>query len=227
VPGTALTVASLPTLPAFSGTFLIAGWIRSQSVGQGFTILQDTGAAGLSVSLFVDSSSGMTWGISGKEGDGSSVFSISVPIGISAFNTWTSFAISGDTSSEVLQLMINVGLQTITPTFFSDHPIGYPPSDGWTIGPTNSLGSGIDMSDFRFGAGEGFFDLSNSLNVSKLFVIGGNHPLFWGNNGELPTGASPAVYLTGTFPVYPTNFGTGGTFSTSGPALTEFLPGPI
>ena len=224
---TAHTIANLPTLPATSATFLIAGWVRSQNVFQGFTILQDTGAGGLSVAVTGNSTTQMTWTASGRDNTSAAIFSLTAPVAIPTFGAWTSFAISGDTSTETVQLLVNTSLQSISPVFATNHEVAYfPSSDPWTIGPPYNPGIGVDMSDFRFGAGEGFFDLSSSTNVAKLFVVGGNHPVFWGVNGALPTGLEPAVYLTGNHTTYPNNAGSGGSFTVTGPALVDYTPGP-
>jgi hypothetical protein len=71
------------------------------------------------------------------------------------------------------------------------------------------------MSDFRFGAGEGFFDLSiltNAWRISDQF----NNPVPWGSHGQFVTGDIPTVYLHGDSTNYANNLGSGGSFTVHG-----------
>lgn len=223
---TSLTIASLPTLPTSSATFLVAGWVRSLHIGQQFFLLNDTGLAGLSIEVADTSSSQSGWSVSGKDTTGAAVFSTVILPAISIDLLWTSFAISGNTTAETLQIMVNTVLLAPSVTWATNNNIGFhPTTDSWEVGPTMNAGTGIVMSDFRFGAGEGFFDLSMPTNVAKLFAAG-NQPVGWGADGSVPTGQQPAVFLHGDMTTYANNLGSGGSFTVSGPALVDYTPGP-
>jgi hypothetical protein len=220
---TSLTIPSLGSLPANSGTFLIAGWIRADDLGDAFTIINDTGAKGLSFAVTSTSVGSSTWTASAKDSAGAQIFAATSVVGISIQSGWCSFALSGDMTTMTLQLLVNLSMGGISASWSSNHDVEYPNSDPWQIGaPT---GQGINMSDFRFGVGEGFFDLTDSAQVAKLFAPG-NHPLSWGPDGSLVTGSVPVVYLHGDDLGYPANLGSGGGFTVNGAPLINFSPGP-
>jgi hypothetical protein len=220
---TSLTVPSLASLPANSGTFLIAGWIYADDLGDAFTIIKDTGAKGLSFAVTSTSGGSSTWTASAKDSAGAQIFAATSVVALSIQSGWCSFALSGDTTTMTLQLLVNLGLGSISGSWSSNHDVEYPNSDPWQIGSPTGLG--INMSDFRFGAGEGFFDLTDSAQVAKLFGPG-NHPISWGSDGSLVTGSVPAVYLHGDDLGYPVNLGSGGAFTVNGAPLINFSPGP-
>jgi hypothetical protein len=220
---TSLTTLSLTSLPANSGTFLIAGWILADDLADTFTIISDTGAKGLSFAVTSTSGSSSTWTASAKDSTGAQIFTATSVVAISIQSGWCSFALSGDTTTMALQLLVNLTLPSVGAIWSSNHDVEYPNSDPWQIG--SPTGIGINMSDFRFGAGEGFFDLTDSAQAGKLFGAG-NHPISWGPDGSLVTGSVPAVYLHGDDIGYPANLGSGGGFSVTGAPLINFSPGP-
>jgi hypothetical protein len=66
------------------------------------------------------------------------------------------------------------------------------------------------------------FNLTNQDNVDKLFRPG-NHPAFWGLNGERVMGTIPPVYLLGESNTYQNANGSGGNWPPVGDSLTDVL----
>lgn len=58
------------------------------------------------------------------------------------------------------------------------------------------------------------------LGTIRKFRNSGGKPVFLGENGELPTGTAPAVFLSGDHASFPINKGTGGPFVLTG-ALSD------
>lgn len=74
-----------------------------------------------------------------------------------------------------------------------------------------------EFAEFWFGPGQ-YLALSTESNRRK-FITSGGGPVVLGSDGSTPTGTAPAIYLSGGPASFPTNKGTGGTF-TGGSALT-------
>src|SRR5688500_16582817 len=89
---------------------------------------------------------------------------------------------------------------------YSNHGIG-----AYPVGFSNKLGG--DLSDFWYDPGT-YIDLSIAANRAKFFE--GGKPVYLGDNGSLPTGAAPEIYLTGNTTAWHTNKGTGGGFTENG-----------
>ena len=63
-----------------------------------------------------------------------------------------------------------------------------------------------DVAEFWFD--DNFIDLSVQANREKFLLNG--RPVFLGNNGEVPNGGSPLIFLSGLTAGWATNKGTGG-----------------
>jgi hypothetical protein len=103
--------------------------------------------------------------------------------------------------------------------YFTDTAIDFTLVD-WTIG-SRASGSGKvngDLAEVWFAPGI-YIDLSIESNRRKFISATGN-PVYLGANGELPTGSSPIVFLSGATDSWHTNKGTGGGFTENG-ALTD------
>jgi hypothetical protein len=213
---TYLTISHIPTLPATSDNFLIAGWLMGLTRFVIFPVLVDTGTAG--ISLQVESDSGnVTWTLSARDSASMVIFSAILSSNVDFTNAdWHSFIFSVDTTSQILQLAIDTAVSVIhssnpSITWDSANPVAYfPSSDSWQIGP--SVYGNVSISDFMFSAGTGFFDLTNPTNLSKI-VSSMNNPVYWGARGELITGSIPAIYLHGNNTDYQDNLGSGGAFT--------------
>lgn len=80
-----------------------------------------------------------------------------------------------------------------------------------------SAGSGLVAADVA----EIWFDFTQKIDFTveanrRLFIDAAAKPVFLGDNGELPTGASPDIYLKGPAATWGTNYGTGGNFTVTG-----------
>jgi hypothetical protein len=84
-------------------------------------------------------------------------------------------------------------------------------SPEWSWDPHGRLNA--DVADLWFT--NQYLDITQET-VRRKFITAGGKPVFLGNNGELPTGASPLVFFSGDRTVWNagTNKGTGGNFIT-------------
>lgn len=139
---------------------------------------------------------------------------------------WNSIALSCRFSTQTLQYMVNRQL-------LDSHVSWVDPVRSITLAAGSGFGlgnvrmpPGFALSDYRLNFGEEFFDLAVEANINKLFAAG-NHPIFWGDRGELVTGQVPKVYLHGDTSEYLTNLGTAGPFSAAETIpLVNYIPGP-
>ena len=87
----------------------------------------------------------------------------------------------------------------------------------------NSSLANVELADFWMESGT-YVDLSIEANRRKFVDVSGN-PVYLGANGELPTGSSPDIFLSGDTDDWHTNKGTGGGFTENG-ALTTATTTP-
>lgn len=80
-----------------------------------------------------------------------------------------------------------------------------------------------DIADFWIDF-DTFIDLSVQANREKFLNTSGN-PVFLGNNGNIPTGSAPDIFLSGDTDNWHTNKASGGGFTENG-ALTTSLTNP-
>ena len=228
---TQLDIANLPKLPASATNCLLAGWIGNFAlVGSGgdpgVNFLINTNGFGIAANVNF-SGTVAQWSISGVNNDVSVIFASNANIAMDISVGWTSFAFSIDSSSQLVQILINRTLYV--PSGGNNNWIGSgnmdfnPTTDPWRLSIFNSDGTGnVDLSDLRFHAGEGFFDLSVTTNQNKLFDVN-NNPVNWGSDGSVVTGIVPAVYLHGNASTYANNLGSGGAFTLSGTTPTTAI----
>lgn len=80
----------------------------------------------------------------------------------------------------------------------------------------------FDMADFWFSVGHDLFEADGTISSATLdkFITADLKPVALGANGELPTGAVPAVYMhrdpAGDAASFATNLGSGGDFTLDG-----------
>jgi hypothetical protein len=241
---TAFSEYTLTTLPDTANTLLVAGWVgyANTVVGHNWTVwfLQNTpgtlmafsvgdgttiplGHFGLLITLFDSESTHILDGY------------VDIPVDLTS--GWHSYAVSVDTTTQTIQIVVDRKLYPVGPYLLWDSsaPIGAfnTPNEQFEYGGTQS---GLDTEDtppaldyqgphnitlkpfspdvfigaFRFGMGEPFFDLTVDANLDRLFLPG-NHSAKWGEHGELVTGIVPQVYLTGDASEYQQNQGEEGT----------------
>lgn len=81
------------------------------------------------------------------------------------------------------------------------------------------------ICDLYFNTTE-YIDLSIEANRRKFIDADGN-PVYLGADGALPTGTSPAVYMSGNDATQLVNGGTGGDFQTTSSQQPDQTPGPV
>lgn len=128
-------------------------------------------------------------------------------------NNWYSILISWNTASSI-EVYINDVLDTPALLTVVAGNINYdlPIYVGSTTVPANQM---------QADAAEIWMDLTTKIDFAveanrRLFIDPGGKPVFLGENGELPTGSSPDVYLKGPAASWGTNYGTGGNFTVVG-----------
>jgi hypothetical protein len=218
---TKLTSSGLTNLPDTSPTFLLAGWIANTD---GVVLLLDTGVAGVGIQV-TETGGNSTWFISAYDSSGDLIFTGDVVVAIDTSVGWHSYAISVDTSTQALQLLVDSDMvyngsgTDADFTWSSSAPVGYFDDDGWRIGELGSIFENNEFSSYWFGAGFSFFDLTVSDNVTSLFGTV-NCWQDWGPDGSGLNGFQPQIFLYGVADDYPSNLGTGGPFTVVGTALT-------
>lgn len=128
-------------------------------------------------------------------------------------NTWYSILVSWNTSTSI-EVYINDVLDTPVLSSRTAGNINY--DLAMWVGSTTAAGNRMQAD-----AAEIWMDLTTKIDFTveanrRLFVNAGGKPVYLGENGELPTGSSPALYLKGPASDWGTNYGTGGNFTVNG-----------
>ncbi len=109
-------------------------------------------------------------------------------------------------------------------TTFTNDTIDYVRTGNWAIGAetdgTNKANA--DIADLWFD--DAYIDITVEANRRK-FINPNGKPVNLGEAGQLPTGSSPLVFLSGATTGWETNLGTGGGFTENG-ALTGGASSP-
>lgn len=177
--------------------------------------LKNSGGGNPVVNFYQDGSSTNRFRVSVTNSGGSTVIG-----GVSAVNTlptntgtWRHLAFSGDGSSKSTVFIDGVA----TNGFTSGNSINFArdtPRIGRNVGGANlPAWLNADVAELWFTTT--YLDLTVSANLAK-FRTGLGKPVFLGLDGSLPTGAQPAVYLSGPASSFASNKGFGGNFSVSG-----------
>ncbi|WP_158401949.1 LamG-like jellyroll fold domain-containing protein [Celeribacter indicus] len=103
----------------------------------------------------------------------------------------------------------SAGLQTHTNTVFPAST-----ANSIEIGGTFTHALDANLAEFWFDAGT-YLDLSLSENREK-FINSARNPVFLGNDGSLPTGGAPDIFLSGDTDHWHINKGTSGAFTEVG-----------
>ena len=141
-------------------------------------------------------------------------------------NQWSHVLISVDSGNSIADVYINGAIDTPTaaPTFNTVNDLDFTRPNytvgGYEFGGDEFYGS---LADLWFDAGT-YINFSSSENRQKFIDLNGN-PVFLGNTGELPTGSSPDIFLSGEVDRWHENKGTGGGFTENG-ALTASVSRP-
>jgi len=85
-----------------------------------------------------------------------------------------------------------------------------------------------DMADLWINTGTDAIDESGNIpeEIRRKFITADGKPVFLGDDGELPTGVSPVVFLSGDETEFATNRGTGGAFTVEAGALAAASTSP-
>ena len=240
---TAASMHYVTTLPPYATTLLVAGWCGYANTATGYNwmvyFLQQT--PGFLMEFSIGDGSRIPVGhfaivFALYQTDATHLVDGYVEIPVDLTTGWHSYAVSVDTSTQTLQIVIDRVLYPVGPyiVWDSNTPMagfydtvgdieyggtqsGFPdrvsPSPAMIYESAHEItlspySPSIFVGDFRFGMGEPFFDLTIEANLNRLFSPS-NHRVKWGAQGELVTGLVPALYLTGDAQKYQTNQASG------------------
>lgn len=154
------------------------------------------------------------------------------------FDEWTHIIGSFDlTSTSKRWVYVNGVLDAATYTTYTNDTGDFTKAD-WAVGGWPNGGNLYDgdIADLWFAPGV-YIDLSIEANLRK-FVTASRGRVDLGDDGDIPTGSSPLVFLSGPFNGWVVNKGTGGGFTEHGETAavyrtyrfaidTSFLPKSI
>lgn len=133
-----------------------------------------------------------------------------------ADNNWHHLLYSWDNPNNITNVLID-GTNVNTP---GGAITGIADGTNWNIGRRVD-GTGYYSGSLAelFIATGNYYDLSILANVRK-FLTASKRPAFLGNNGSLPTGSQPEVYMKGLGTGFNINSGSGGNFTSNGVLAT-------
>lgn len=150
-----------------------------------------------------------------RASDNSNVLSIETVATILAANGWVHVIASWDLGASAEHIYLN-DVSSISVATSVDDTINYDAANNeWTIGSVTdtTLKLSADIADLWFD--NTFLDISVEANRRK-FISPNLKPVNLGEEGQLPTGASPLIFLSGPTVAWHTNKGTGGGFTENG-----------
>ena len=145
-----------------------------------------------------------------------------------AANGWKHVLASWDVGNGLARLFVDDVEQSNAGFITNNNTIDYTDSSHFVCADTGS-GNRLngDIADFYFNNAE-YIDLSIEANRRK-FISSAGKPVYLGNNGELPTGTSPRLFLSlaqgAAVSTFATNKGTGGGMTITG-TLAEAATSP-
>jgi len=194
-------------------------WLKYEGGSTYFFSTQAPGVSGLS---FRRVNSNKNLEILGANNSNTSIVSIESNSNTVLDSEWTHVLISFDLSDPAKRhLYINGVNEFASASIYLDDTLELDAQI--YIGSLNSISKAqVELADFWIM--DGYIDLSVDANLRKFIDVGGN-PVYLGENGELPTGTSPDVFLSGDTDTWHTNKGTGGGLTENG-ALSTALTTP-
>lgn len=163
-----------------------------------------------------------------RDTSSNTVFSVQTAAGtILAANGWMHVLASWDVSSGVndVQLYLDDAEAADNLTKNSNNDIDYTDTTHQFRGITGN--DGFEIAEFYYNNAE-YLDITLEANRRK-FITADGKPVNLGNNGSLPTGSAPIVYLSlqsNTVNDFVENNGYGGDFAVSAGTLTEATTNP-
>tara|TARA_Y100000310_G_scaffold87397_1_gene84226 strand:- start:184 stop:939 length:756 start_codon:yes stop_codon:yes gene_type:complete len=164
-----------------------------------------------------------------KKTDGSTWMDVQSSVATTVASGWTHVIWEWDagrvTNPGHCRLYIN-GVNTAqTGTGGGDATMDWTAAD-WSIGSTTGGGELLDaeIADFYLILGT-LFDIEASTASLRKFYSANGKPVFLGDDGSLPSGGQPHIYLTGDTATWHINAGSGGGFTETG-ALTDAASSP-
>lgn len=189
-------------------------WLRLDSGGGNYPIIHASGYFDYDLSISYYFGRIQFW-VYALEGTRLVVLSNTVTLPTGWFNLLVSWDMTADVSHRV-QFYINdadaFGFEQ-QPLFGS---FTLPAMPTWHVGKTSwgadKLNGG--MSELWMALGTKI-DFSDEASRRK-FISASGKPVYLGDNGELPTGSAPALYLNNPYTGFGTNKGAGGNFTVNG-----------
>ncbi len=141
-----------------------------------------------------------------------------------AASGWIHFLCAWNLATPVARMFINDVNDEAAGATETDDTIDYVDTGEWSFGALTdgTVKIDADVADFWFD--DSFIDISTEAN-RRLFISPNLKPVNLGETGQLPTGSSPLVFLSGATTGWESNLGTGGGFTENG-ALTDGSSSP-
>ena len=161
-----------------------------------------------------------TFHVQGRNSAGTLILVVDSTGTYTAASGWVHLLLAFNLATPVARLFINDVDDEAGGSTETNDSINYTTGDGnWNISVNAGTGNKMtaDVADFWFD--DSFIDISTEAN-RRLFIDPQGKPVDLGEAGQLPTGSSPLVFLSGTTTGWETNLGTGGGFTENG-ALTD------
>jgi hypothetical protein len=143
---------------------------------------------------------------------------------VEAADGWVHILASCDLADTAKRHLYIDDVSDLAVVTYTDDTIDFTFAD-WAVGAKASGTSKLngDLADLWFEDGL-YTDFSVAANRRK-FITASLKPVYLGANGEIPTGTSPIVFLSGATASWEANKGTGGGFTENG-ALTDAATSP-
>jgi len=158
-----------------------------------------------------------------QQGSGTIAFRVKSTTAFTSSSGWHHLLCSWDMNGPVSHLYIDDVNDEAGGTTESNTTLNYTHS-ALTVGSTSTAIQkwNGDMFDYYWNSSE-YLDITQVANRRK-FIDGNGKPVFLGDNGELPTGTSPILFLHldegETVNNFAVNAGTGGNFTVYGTPVT-------
>lgn len=147
-----------------------------------------------------------------------------ISLNITSNNTYTTASgwhhvlIAWNVASGIAQMYINDASDVTGSPTALNNTLEYSRLDlSWGANKVGGSKLNADVADFYFNT-DTTLDISVTANRRK-FITAGLKPVYLGTTGQLPTGATPQIYLTNPFSSWQTNAAGNGNYTVTG-ALT-------
>ena len=200
---------------ADSKQLTLSAWVRPESTTlQSYLLTSSESLAGAADRFLFNILAGGQVQLFAKNAAGTAILNI-FSAGVLPLDTWSHVLISVDMSAPAKRHLYINGVSDLQVTTFTDGTLDFTSSD-WSVAAGPNAGNKFDgsLADVWFNPGV-YMDFANR-GIRAKFYSAKNGPENLGQYGELPTGTSPLVFMSGAYSTWRLNKGKGGGFSATG-----------